>query len=168
MKRLIQHLAILILSILATHSYGYNLRQFSNIDGLSNSAVLSLYQDNEGFLWLGTCDGLNLYDGLNIRPLTFAGGQNLSGNIIENILETENGVLWIQTNYGLDKLDKYKRTVTSYTQFQGGYILKKNSKNDIFILSENNMLYYITGTSDEFHKLAIPQLNREDIRVYVN
>lgn len=156
-------MAILILSILATHSYGYNLRQFSNIDGLSNSAVLSLYQDNEGFLWLGTCDGLNLYDGLNIRPLTFAGGQNLSGNIIENILETENGVLWIQTNYGLDKLDKYKRTVTSYTQFQGGYILKKNSKNDIFILSENNMLYYITGTSDEFHKLAIPQLNREDI-----
>lgn len=86
-------MAILILSILATHSYGYNLRQFSNIDGLSNSAVLSLYQDNEGFLWLGTCDGLNLYDGLNIRPLTFAGGQNLSGNIIENILETENGVL---------------------------------------------------------------------------
>lgn len=163
MKRLIQYLTILILSVLTSHSYGYNLRQFSNIDGLSNSAVLSLYQDNEGFLWLGTCDGLNLYDGLDIRPLTFNEGQNLSGNIIESILETENGTLWIQTNYGLDKLDKYKRIVTNYTQFQGGYILKKNSKNDIFILSEKNTLYYITNTSDDFHKLSIPQLNRDNI-----
>ena len=163
MKTLTRYLTILILSILANYSYGYNLRQFSNMDGLSNSAVLSLYQDNEGFLWLGTCDGLNLYDGLDIRPLTFAEGKNLSGNIIENILETENGILWIQTNYGLDKLDKYKRTVTSYTQFQGGYVLKKNPKNDIFILSENNLLYYITSTSDEFHKLSIPGLDRSDI-----
>lgn len=169
MKKLIQYLVILILSTLATWSYGYNLRQFSNIDGLSNSAVLSLYQDNEGFLWLGTCDGLNLYDGINIRPLTFAGGENLSGNIIENILETENGTLWVQTNYGLDKLDKYQRTVTSYTQFQGGYILKKNSKNDIFILSEKNILYYITSTSGEFQKLSIPQLERDDIiDIYIN
>lgn len=163
MKTFARHLAILLLSVLAMNSYGYNLRQFSNTDGLSNSAVLSLYQDNEGFLWLGTCDGLNLYDGLDIRPLTFAGGNNLSGNIIENILETENGVLWVQTNYGLDKLDKYKRTITSYTQFQGGYILKKNPKNDIFIFSENNLLYYITSTSNEFHKLSIPNLNRSDI-----
>ncbi|MCD8183187.1 MAG: response regulator [Bacteroides sp.] len=104
-----------------------------------------------------------MYDGLNIRPLTFAEGKNLSGNIIENIIETENNTLWLQTNYGLDKLDKYKRTITSYTQFQGGYILKKNAEDDIFILSENNNLYYITSTSDEYHKLSIPDLNGNDI-----
>lgn len=163
MKTFIQCFLILLLSILSIDSHGYNLRQFSNIEGLSNSAVLSLYQDNEGFLWLGTCDGLNLYDGLNIRPLTFAEGKNLSGNMIENILETKNGTIWIQTNYGLDKLDKYKRTIISYTQFQGSYALKKNSRNDIFILSENNYLYYITDTSDNFQKLSIPNLDRQDI-----
>lgn len=121
-----------------TNVYGNNLKQLSNTDGLSNNAVLSLYQDYDRLLWLGTCDGLNLYDGLNIRPFTLSEGKNLSGNIIENILETDRGTLWIQTNYGLDKINKYTRSITSYTQFQGGYLLKKSPKNDIFILSERN------------------------------
>lgn len=62
-----------------TNVYGNNLKQLSNTDGLSNNAVLSLYQDYDGLLWLGTCDGLNLYDGLNIRPFTLSEGKNLSG-----------------------------------------------------------------------------------------
>lgn len=163
MKTFTGYIICILLTAFAANSYGYNLRQFSNTDGLSNSAVLSLYQDHEGFLWLGTCDGLNLYDGLNIRPLSFPDGQNLSGNIIEEILETENGTLWVQTNYGLDKVDKYKRTVTSYAQFQGGYVLKKNERNDIFILSENNFLYYIIDGTDLFRKLTIPDLDRHEI-----
>lgn len=163
MKILVNLLIVIFSTFYTTNLYGYNLRQFSNTDGLSNSAVLSLYQDSEGFLWLGTCDGLNLYDGVNIRPLTFANNKRLSGNIIEEIIETENGTLWMQTNYGLDKVDKYKRTITSYPQFQGGYILKKNRRNDVFILSESNALYYITNNSKEFHKLSIPQLNKNEI-----
>lgn len=163
MKTFAKYIIAVILLLCNVHSHGYNLQQFSNTDGLSNSAVLSLHQDLEGFLWFGTCDGLNLYDGLNIHPLVFADGKNLSGNIIEEVLETENGILWIQTNYGLDKMDKYKRTITNYPQFQGGYILKKNRKNDIFILAENNILNYISSTSKEFHKLTIPNLNRNEI-----
>ena len=41
----------------------YNIRQITNADGLTSSAVLSLLQDNKGFLWMGTCDGVNIYDG---------------------------------------------------------------------------------------------------------
>lgn len=164
MKTFAKHMIAVILLLCNAHAaHGYNLQQFSNTDGLSNSAVLSLHQDQEGFLWFGTCDGLNLYDGLNIHPLAFANHNNLSGNIIEEVLETENGTLWIQTNYGLDKMDKYKRTITNYPQFQGGYILKKNPKNDIFILAENNILNYISSTSSEFHKLTIPRLHRNEI-----
>ncbi len=155
--------------IQASISYGYNLRQISNADGLSNSAVLSLYQDNEGFLWFGTCDGVNLYDGLDISRFSFPEGKSLSGNIIENIMETENGTFWIQTNYGLNKVEKHQRTISSYSQFQGGYILKKNKLNDVFILSENNMLHYTNSASGEFHKLAIGNLHRNDIiDIYLN
>lgn len=153
----------LLLFIQASVMSGYNLRQISNTDGLSNSAVLSLYQDYQGFLWFGTCDGVNLYDGLDISHLTFSDRKSLSGNIIEDIIETENGTFWIQTNYGLNKVEKQKRTITSYSQFQGGYILKKNKLNDIFILSENNTLYYTNSASEEFHKLSINNLNRSDI-----
>lgn len=152
-----------------TNVYGNNLKQLSNTDGLSNNAVLSLYQDYDGLLWLGTCDGLNLYDGLNIRPFTLSEGKNLSGNIIENILETDRGTLWIQTNYGLDKINKYTRSITSYTQFQGGYLLKKSPKNDIFILSERNILYYILHDTEEFRQLSIPQIDQNDIlNVYID
>lgn len=108
-KNILTFLTFLFFLAFTHDACGYNLRQISNIDGLSNSAVLSLYQDHDGFLWLGTCDGLNLYDGLEFHPLIFAEGKSLSGNLIENILETENGTLWVQTNYGLDKLDKYKK-----------------------------------------------------------
>ena len=117
-KNILTSLFLFILSIFTYNAYGYNLRQISNMDGLSNSAVLSLYQDCDGFLWLGTCDGLNLYDGLEFHPLIFAEGKSLSGNLIENILETENGTLWIQTNYGLDKLDKYKKTSKAIPNFR--------------------------------------------------
>lgn len=162
-KNILTFLTFLFFLAFTHDACGYNLRQISNIDGLSNSAVLSLYQDHDGFLWLGTCDGLNLYDGLEFHPLIFAEGKSLSGNIIENILETENGTLWVQTNYGLDKLDKYKKKIKSYTQFQGGYLLRKNPKNEVFVLSENNSLHYITATSDNFHRLHIPEVKREDI-----
>ncbi|MCD8183186.1 MAG: hypothetical protein LUE99_08950 [Bacteroides sp.] len=49
MKTPTRHLLILLLLIQTVCAHGYNLRQFSNIDGLSNSAVLSLYQDKEDF-----------------------------------------------------------------------------------------------------------------------
>lgn len=163
MNILVKYTLLISLLIQASVLYGYNLRQISNTDGLSNSAVLSIYQDNEGFLWFGTCDGMNLYDGLDISRLAFSDGKSLSGNIIEDIMETENSTFWIQTNYGLNKVEKHKRRITDYSQFQGGYILKKNKLNDVFILAENNMVYYTNSYSEEFHKLSINNLNRNDI-----
>lgn len=41
----------------------YSLRQFSSKNGLSNSAILSMCQDRHGVIWIGSCDGLNIYDG---------------------------------------------------------------------------------------------------------
>ena len=70
------HTILLLISLLCCFPdfvYAYSLRQFSNKNGLSNSAIQSLYQDSQGVLWIGTCDGLNVFDGNNIhlyiRPL---------------------------------------------------------------------------------------------------
>lgn len=66
-------------------SYGYNMRQTFSGDGLSNSAILSLCCDSDGYLWIGTCDGVNIADGISIYPFqSLYAGQSLSGNIIEN------------------------------------------------------------------------------------
>lgn len=66
-----------------------------------------LYQDNQGVIWIGSCDGLNMYDGNSIHAYNPPNSSKtlLSGNLINNFMETGKNVLWIQTNYGLDRLD---------------------------------------------------------------
>lgn len=147
---------------------GYNLRKYSHSYGLSNSAILSLCQDKEGFVWLGTYDGLNLYDGISIRQMYDGAPALLSGNIIENIVETREGILWVQTNYGLDKVDKRKRKVTSYTQFQGGYFLRKDEKGNVFLLSPKNVLHSVNGNTGEAYKLTLPGLPEKIINLCIN
>lgn len=79
-----------ILSCLPYMTHAYSLRQFSNKDGLSNSAILSLYQDNQGVIWIGSCDGLNMYDGNSIHAYNPPNSSKtlLSGNLINNFIET--------------------------------------------------------------------------------
>ena len=70
--------------------HAYSLRQFSNRDGLSNSAILSLYQDDRGIIWIGSCDGMNIFDGTDIHLYTPINSSKtlLSGNLINQIIES--------------------------------------------------------------------------------
>ena len=85
------HTILLLVSLLCCvpdFVHAYSLRQFSNKNGLSNSAIQSLYQDSQGVLWIGTCDGLNVFDGNNIHLYTPVDVSRnlLSGNIISQIV----------------------------------------------------------------------------------
>lgn len=142
--------------------YAYNLRQINKTDGLTNSAVLSLLQDNQGFLWFGTCDGINIYNGTEVSTWKY-GKQNYSGYIIEDMLITQKGSVWIQTNYGLNHLDLLSQKVINYTEFQGSYLMTKNDLDDLFILSNDNYLYCYNQTTNSFYKLNIEGLNQENI-----
>jgi signal transduction histidine kinase/ligand-binding sensor domain-containing protein/DNA-binding response OmpR family regulator len=145
----------------------YNVRQISNKDGLSNSAILSIYQDDDGFMWFGSCDGLNLFDGSNISVYKSPEGKNnLSGNLIEDILETESGIFWLQTNYGLNKLDKKKRHVDYFPYFDGSILLRKDRENVLFILNEDNCLYYYDKKINSILKIATPGLVAADVLDY--
>lgn len=149
--------------------WGYNLRRITNADGLTSSAVLSLQQDNKGFLWMGTCDGVNIYDGTKAYTWNGWGKINLSGYVIEEILETRDGVIWVQTNYGVSKIDKRKHHVVDFPQFKGSYMMVKNELDDLFILAADNSLHTFDEEKQDFYQLPIGNLNREDIiNLYVN
>jgi ligand-binding sensor domain-containing protein len=71
-------------------------------DGLSQSSVTCIFQDRKGFMWFGTQDGLNRYDGYNIK--IFKNNPNdttsLTNNFIFSIIEDQSGILYIETQGG--------------------------------------------------------------------
>ena len=76
-------------------------------------------QDRHGVIWIGSCDGLNIYDGTYLglyKPTNVH--HSFSGNLIERIIEADNDVLWIQTNYGLDRFDTRRQTIQSFKDFK--------------------------------------------------
>lgn len=140
--------------------HAYSLRQFSNKNGLSNSAILSLYQDHQGVIWIGSCDGLNIFDGTNIHVYNPVNPTkaSLSGNLINDIMETEKDVLWIQTNYGLDRLDTKLQTSKSFTEFKDKNYMAKSRDNDLFIVKDDGYIYYYQPEKQLFQKLEVPQI----------
>ena len=70
---------------------------------MSQSSVLSIYQDYKGFIWLGTRDGLNRFDGISFK--VFKNNPNdkfsIENNYIKKIKEAPDSTLYIGTNKGL-------------------------------------------------------------------
>lgn len=133
--------------------HAYSLRQFSNRDGLSNSAILSLYQDDRGIIWIGSCDGMNIFDGTDIHLYTPINSSKtlLSGNLINQIIESEKDILWVQTNYGLNRLDTKQQTSQSFTEFKGQYFMA-NNKDDMLLFWKMMAIFIIIS---EKHNLSI-------------
>ncbi len=71
--------------------------------GLSQNTVFTILQDHDGFMWFGTWDGLNKYDGNKFT--VFNRDNGLSNQTIYSIFEDTSGHLWIGTENGLNKYD---------------------------------------------------------------
>ncbi len=159
-----------IVSIVWILSFSFSVsgRNMKVINDFSNNAILSLCQDEDGILWVGTCDGLNIYNGLSASLYTTSDGKELSGNLIEEIIETDKNIFWVNAHYGLNKIDKTHDTIEYFNQFQGNYKMRSNALRDIFILDENYHLYYnYRGKSNSFHRLQIPFIEKNSILDYL-
>ena len=79
-------------------------------NGLSHNAVLAIAQDSYGFMWYGTGNGLNRYDGHRFRiyKMTPEDSTSISSNNILSIYPDSKHTLWIGTSYGLNKYDPRK------------------------------------------------------------
>ena len=74
-------------------------------DGLSLSSVYDIYQDSKGFMWFGTEDGLNKYDGQNITVYGAHTDQHnlLANKWVEQIYEDKSGMIWLGSRSGLTR-----------------------------------------------------------------
>ncbi len=85
-----------------------DIQQFSIDQGLSQSWVRWIHQDAKGFLWIGTQDGLNRYDGYDFKIYRHElyDTSSIGENTINSISEDTSGNLWIGTESGLSKYDR--------------------------------------------------------------
>jgi two-component system sensor histidine kinase ChiS len=97
-----------------------NLVRFQHLtieQGLSQNSVLCILQDSKGFMWFGTEDGLNKYDGynFNIYRHDAQDPKSLADNAIRAIYEDRSGTLWVGTwGGGLDKFDRERQSFIHY------------------------------------------------------
>jgi PAS domain S-box-containing protein len=86
--------------------------------GLSNLDVWSVLRDNQGFMWFGTLDGLDRYDGYQMRVFKHdhEDPRSLSENTIRTLYQDRSGTLWIGTWTG--GLERFDRDTESFTHFR--------------------------------------------------
>ncbi len=152
-------LFITILSILDSSLYAFNLTHISDKRYMTNSSITSLCQNEKGLMWVGTCDGINIYDGQKIEGLKLSGHDNyISGNLIDRIVSTGNDIYWIQTYYGLNRLDKRNNRITHYKEFQKLFFMTKDYEGTLYVLKDNNSIYYYhqDGTFKKINMMGVP------------
>src|SRR5512139_2575981 len=132
---------------------------FSVQQGLSNSFVNCLIHDRTGFIWFGTDDGLNRFDGYEVK--VFRSIPNDKSSISENIIwalwEDNSGKLWIGTKSGglnkydplTNKFDHWKLDSTSSEEINITYIYEDSNKN-IWIGTYRNGLYRFNPSQNKF------------------
>jgi two-component system, sensor histidine kinase ChiS len=115
-----------------SQSGGNKFDQISIEQGLSQSTVYAILQDNEGFMWFGTQDGLNRYDGYSVTVFKNNpdDSNSLSDNTVWSLLSDSKGNLWIGTMRG---------GLNCYNLHKNKFIHYKHDENDPSTISENDV-----------------------------
>lgn len=153
---------LLVLSLFVTHFVWSdnipNKSYLTSREGLSNSSINCMLQDSCGLLWLGTWDGLNMYDSREIKvfkPDLTASGSNISNNIIRHIIEERKGIIWIATDYGINRYDVYTGEFTKY--FCSPAPMQIFKEHSFLLARQNNGLIYsyIKGLGLHVYQAAV-------------
>ena len=112
-------LVLLFLTVsLSSEKRSFRFEHISVEHGLSQCAIECITQDASGFIWIGTQDGLNKYDGYNFKIHNHdpANPNSLSNNVVYSIYEDHTGILWVGTFQG--GLNKFDPQTEKFTHFR--------------------------------------------------
>lgn len=170
---------IIMLSVvlypIQTYAQVINFRvdKFTVEQGLSQNQVFCIYQDNKGFLWFGTQNGLNLYDGYNFKIFRHEPGNenSLLDYAVNSICETDTGIFWIGTREGMSRLDfktgKFKHfrhhpdSANSLVD-NNVWLIMEDSKKNLWISTRNGLSKY-SPNENRFENFIADPLNPNTI-----
>lgn len=118
-------------------------------DGLAQSSVIAIAQDQAGYMWFGTEDGLHLYDGYHFRIFRHDPGNknSIASGFINRLLVDSEGLLWVATyGSGLDSYDPTTGVFTHHVHTHSG--VSRINHNNIWALEEDDRGGLWVGTGD--------------------
>jgi signal transduction histidine kinase len=121
---------------------------------LSDNKVLTIHEDRNGILWLGTTVGLNKFDKKNKRFIRYHKKDGLPSNSIQGILEDSHGNLWLSTNNGVSKFNPIEETFQNFNESSG---LQSNEfcVNSCYKIKNGEMIFGGVNGFNIFHPDSI-------------
>ena len=168
-KVIILTLIILIISLkpIEVSSYTENVMfdKISIDDGLSNEYVTEIFNDSQGYIWIGTKDGLNRFNGKDIKIYNrYNNNDNsLSSTNITAIEEDYNGNIWIGTDDGLDILLRDSDSILRFKELDNDGKILGNLKITSLLnnVHEKNIMW--VGTENGLMRVDIETLSIKKI-----
>jgi ligand-binding sensor domain-containing protein len=161
-------LNLLLFTIIIYPQENYVFEHFSIPEGLSNPTVFSILQDSYGFIWIGTADGLNRYDGFEFKVYKNDPADSMSlpgGGEIWAISEDADKNLWIGGQSFLvlyDRVnDNFKKVTMDLSYYVNPspliYAILSDSKNRVWVSTRNHGVHRINPRhlKTEYQKLII-------------
>ncbi|MBV1878989.1 MAG: PAS domain S-box protein [Pseudomonadales bacterium] len=116
-------------------------------EGLSQAVVTAVTQDKNGFIWIGTQEGLNRFDGYSFETFLHQpdNAGSISHHFIRTVMAAEDGTLWVGTDSGLNRFDEASTRFDVFylnPDFEGGgpgnavYCLFEDSKHRLWVGTE--------------------------------
>lgn len=126
----------------------YLINNITSTNGLSNSAVLTIFQDSDGLMWFGTYDGLNCYDSKTMSVFRSKSPYNedftFKSNIIHKVCQADNQCLWVKTFLGVARFSLVKREIEEIYTDSENYVVYSNAKGDSWVVNGSELLYFNT------------------------
>ncbi len=171
--KMIRQLTILTLLFLLSLSlraeFRTNVHFISRREGLSNGAVNAIVKDAEGYIWFGTWNGLNRYDGSSMA--TYLPGRNTSSihnHVIRELYPTDSGPIWMLTNKGVGLYDNVRDRFTSFFTGESEQI---NYEDDIAICHSDGYgtlasvfgrgIFRYDSISRQFEKISFDEASQQ-------